>query len=153
MSTRQTRRLGALLFGVPTVLSFLLAFVGLVAGQFMNAAPASAVPVPVLVYQVDAYSNGHHASLLNLPIGQPGVAPQVPTPVDTDGDLIPDVTVAVNLVNVDGAFLNPPQIGQIIAPNIQINRLITAPVIGPNFPGLKIQVKLVVKDVGGSNPD
>ncbi len=152
MSTRSHRRLGALLFGVPTVLSFLLALVGLIAGQFMTAAPASAVPVPVLVYQVESTSNGHQASLLNLPIGQPGVL-QAPTPVDIDGDLIPDVTVAVNLVNVDGAFLNPPQIGQVLAPNIQINRLITAPLLTPNTPNLKIQVKLTVKDVGGSNPD
>ncbi|MEY2470514.1 MAG: hypothetical protein QOF21_3212, partial [Actinomycetota bacterium] len=152
MTTQRSRRLGFVLFGAPTILSFLMAFVGILAGQLMNATPASAVPVPLPVYEIEAVSGTCKASLLNLKLGQPGVI-QAPIPVDINCDLIPDVTVAVNLVNVDGAFLNPPQIGQVLAPNIQINRLITAPILSPSFPGLKIQVKMTVKDVGGSQPD
>ncbi|MEO6884936.1 MAG: hypothetical protein ABI232_01435, partial [Jatrophihabitantaceae bacterium] len=119
------------------------------------AKAAASIPLPIPVYSIVADGGpnySHHASLLNLNLGQPGV-PQVPIPVDTDGDLLPDVTVAVNLINVDGAFLNPPQLGQIIAPNIQINRMITAPILGQKAYPLRISVKVTVKDVGSSNPD
>lgn len=118
-----------------------------------HARLAAAVPVPVYEIEADGGPNyGHHASLLNLKLGQPGV-PQAPIPVDTDGDLLPDVTVAVNLVNIDGQYLNPPQLGTILAPNIQINRLITTQVLGQRNHPLKINVKLTVKDLFGSNPD
>ena len=105
-------------------------------GQSPARPPGPAhVPDPAARYQIDAVSGSHHASLLNLPVGQPGVF-QAPIPVDVDGDLIPDVTVAVNLVNVNGAVLNPPKLGQVIAPNMQINRLLTAPLLGQNAPPL-----------------
>src|SRR5207237_8526733 len=77
----------------------LMALAGLLGGLVwvaLGQRPARAIPVPLPVYSIDAVSGSHHASLLNLPIGQPGVA-QVPIPVDVAGDLIPDVTVAVNL--------------------------------------------------------
>ena len=58
--------------------------------------------VPVYEIEADGGPNySHHASLLNLNLGQPGV-PQAPIPVDTDGDLLPDVYVSVNLINIDG---------------------------------------------------
>ena len=78
-----------------------------------------AVPWPI--YEIIAKSGSYEASLLNLKMGNPGV-PQVPMPVDIDGDILPDVTVAVNLVNVPGALQNPPVIGDILAPNIEITR-------------------------------
>lgn len=113
----------------------------------------TAVPLPLPVYEIESVSGNHRASLLNLPLGQPGVLPQAPIPVDIDGDLLPDVTVAVNLVNVDGLLLNPPQPGQVLAPNIEINRLVTAPVLGQPAKPLRINVKLTIKDVQGTQPD
>ena len=88
----------------------------------------TAVPFPIPVYEIEAVSGSHQASLLNLPLPNVG-APQVPVPVDVNGDLLPDVTAAVNLVNAEGVFNNPPQVGEIIAPNIEINRLLTAPIL------------------------
>ena len=149
-SRRRQRRIGFGLLAAGPVLTIALTLIAAVSP--LRPTSAGAIPVPLPVYAIESVSNGHTASLLNLPIGQPGVI-QAPIPVDIDGDLIPDVTVAVNLINVDGAFLNPPQIGQLIAPNIQINRLITAPLLGQKSPPLRINVKLTVKDVGGSNPD
>ena len=134
----------------PVIAGSFLALLGLgaVIGQLATEGAAHAIPIPVLVYQIDAFSGTHHASLLNLPVGQPGV-PQVPIPVDINGDLLPDVTVAVNLVNVNGIFSNPPNVGNIIAPNIQINRIPTANLLGqPSLP-LKIYVTLTVLDSSG----
>ncbi len=154
-NSEHTRLIGLSSFLAPIVLGILmaLAFGG---GSKAHLKPAFAVPVPIPVYEIEADGGpnySHHASLLNLKLGQPGVLPQVPMPVDTDGDLLPDVTVAVNLVNIDGRFLNPPQIGQILAPNIEINRLITTPILGQKSYPLKIDVKLTVKDITGSTPD
>jgi len=149
---QRNRKLAVAFMGAPMALMMLLAVMGTLLGGLLRAAPASAVPVPVPVYEIEAVSGTHHASLLNLPVGQPGVI-QAPMPVDVDGDLVPDVLVAVNLINVDGLFFNPPQIGQFIAPNIQINRLITAPVLGQSSPPLRINIKMIIKDVGGSQPD
>ncbi|MDT4940054.1 MAG: hypothetical protein QOJ34_143, partial [Pseudonocardiales bacterium] len=150
---RPARYLGLLSLGGPLLVAVLLSMVFGRADTGLKAKPVFAFPVPV--YQIVADGGpgySHHASLLNLPLGQPGV-PQAPMPVDVDGDLLPDVTVAVNLVNIDGAFMNPPQIGQVIAPNIQINRLLTANILPQaNWP-LKIQVQLTVKDLFGTNPD
>ena len=41
----------------------------------------------------------------------------------------------VNLVNVDGLLLNPPQLGQVIAPNIEINRPVVSVVPGGSVSG------------------
>lgn len=110
------------------------------------------VPVPLPVYEIEAVSGSHTASLANLRLGQPG-ALQAPAPVDVDGDLVPDVTVEVNLVHVEGALFNPPQPGQILAPNIRISRILPgAPlnsVVGRKSPPLRINVKLTVADVLG----
>ena len=105
---------------------------------------AQAVPSPI--YQIIAKSGSFEASLLNLKMGNPGV-PQVPMPVDVDGDNLPDVTVAVNIVNVPGALQNPPVPGDVLAPNIEITRLATAPVLNQASPPLSIEVKLTIKDV------
>src|SRR5580704_17443102 len=106
-----------------------LATVGVARGLLASEGSAHGVPIPVPVYSIDAFSGTHHASLLNLPIGQPGV-PDAPIPVDINGDLLPDVTVAVNLINVNGVFNNPPNLGAIIAPNVQIQRIPTANLLG-----------------------
>ncbi|HVU74031.1 MAG TPA: hypothetical protein VHE83_13790 [Mycobacteriales bacterium] len=110
--------------------------------------PARAIPIPPVTYSIIGSSGNHQISLLNLPIGQVGTY-QAPIPVDVDGDLLPDVQVSVNLVNVNGVFNNPPQVGAIVAPNIQIDRLVTTSVLGQPSPPLKIQVKLTVADSSG----
>ena len=109
---------------------------------------AHAFPVPAVTYRIDAFSGSHHASLLNLPVGQPGVI-QAPIPVDVDGDFLPDVTVSVNLLNVNGLFNNPPKIGSVLAPNVQINRLPTAPLLGQNSPPLRIYITYTLADSAG----
>src|SRR5262245_60439925 len=82
--------------------------------------PAHGVPIPLPVYEIESKSGNHTASLLNLPVGQPGVI-QAPMPVDVDGDLLPDVLVSVNLVNTATLLQNPPT-ADVIAPNIVIDR-------------------------------
>ena len=114
--------------------------------------PARAFPVPPVVYEIESESNGHHASLLNLPVGQPGVV-QAPIPVDVDGDLIPDVLVSVNLVNVEGVFNNPPDLGEVLAPNISIVRALNGIPLDKPSPPLRIVVKLKVSDFLGDAPD
>ncbi|CAN5741953.1 hypothetical protein BH20ACT2_BH20ACT2_10730 [soil metagenome] len=111
----------------------------------------TAIPVPLAVYEIESVSNGHTASLLNLPLGQPGV-PQAPIPVDIDGDLLPDVTAAVNLINAEGILQNPPDVGDVIAPNVEINRLVTAPILGQAAKPLKINIKLTILDLQGGPP-
>src|SRR5579885_1866783 len=153
MGTRSTikaiRKAGILL---PLLLAaaFALSVVGSLFSTLDHPQKAS-IPFPNPVYQIKATSGSHTASLLNLPIGQPGV-PQVPVPVDVDGDLLPDVTVAVNLVNVTGLFNNPPNIGAVLAPNIEIDRLVTATTLGQKSPPLNIQVQLSVVDLQGQQP-
>ncbi|HEY1827264.1 MAG TPA: hypothetical protein VGF87_04550, partial [Acidimicrobiales bacterium] len=122
-------------------------------GALLGLRPGSAkgFPIPPITYSIIAVSGTHHASLLNLPVGQIGTY-EAPIPVDVDGDLLPDVEVSVNLVNVNGVFHNPPQIGSIIAPNIQIDRLPTAPLLGQNSPPLKIEVQLSIADSSGGAP-
>ena len=112
---------------------------------------AHAVPIPPVTYSIIGNSGSHQISLLNLPVGQPGVL-EVPTPVDVNGDLLPDVEVSVNLVNVNGVFHNPPQLGSIVAPEIQIDRLVTAPVLGQASPPLNIEVSLQFASSSGGPP-
>ncbi len=100
------RRRGAYVAGAFVALAGAGSVLGLLASQ----GTAHGIPIPIPIYQIDAFSGSHHASLLNLPVGQPGV-PQAPIPVDINGDLLPDVTVAVNLINVNGVFNNPPNLG------------------------------------------
>jgi len=110
----------------------------------------TAIPVPSPVYAIEATSNGHTASILNLGITPVGV-PQVPTPVDVDGDLLPDVTVAVNLVDVQGVH-NPPDLGDIVAPNIEINRFpleLGTTLLGRPSPPLRINVRFDINDLEG----
>lgn len=108
----------------------------------------SIVAVPLPIYEIEAVSGSHHASLLNL--GLPNVgAPQTPIPVDINGDLLPDVTASVNLIDAEGLFNNPPAVGEVIAPNIEINRLFTAPILTPGGDPLRINVKLTIIDLAG----
>ncbi len=122
----------------------------LIAGLWLlnSLLPAQAFPFPDLVYEIEAVSGSHHASLLNLPIGQPGV-PQAPIPVDVDGDIIPDVLVSVNLVNVAGLFNNPPNVGEVLAPNVVIDRALNGLPLDKPSPPLRINVKFTVRDVLG----
>ncbi|MGI8685069.1 MAG: hypothetical protein ACR2MO_08295 [Acidimicrobiales bacterium] len=116
---------------------------------------AEAVPVLMPVYSIETVSNGRQNGLVGLTMGQPGV-PQVPTPVDVDGDLLPDIIVAVNLVDVSALVQNPPSPGAVLAPNIEIARDPTAVVrclpgtplaqLSNCSPPVKVQVKLTVKD-------
>ncbi|HVV36482.1 MAG TPA: hypothetical protein VHC63_07735 [Acidimicrobiales bacterium] len=108
-----------------------------------------AVYVPLPLYSIDAVSGSHHASLLNLPLGQPG-APVAPMPVDVDGDLLPDVAVSVNLVDIGG--VNVPPSPQILAPTIRIDRLLTAVLTNKPSPPLRITANLQLVDVTGGNP-
>ena len=108
-------------------------------------------PIFLPVYEIEAVSNGHTARLLNLPLNHVGV-PQAPIPVDINGDLLPDVTVGVNLINAEGLFNNPPNVGAVIAPNIEINRLFTAPILTPGGDNLRINIKFTVHDLDGGPP-
>ncbi|MBW3643186.1 MAG: hypothetical protein KY447_09755, partial [Actinobacteria bacterium] len=130
----------------------------------------TAVPLLLPVYEIEAVSKKadgttHRASLGNLNLGQPG-APQAPVPVDVNGDLVPDVTVAVNLMNVEGVFQDPlvldgaTMVGRVVAPNIQIDRALTpgvpvgsVPLLPPGSPPLRINVKLTVTDAAMVEPD
>jgi hypothetical protein len=125
----------------------------LLGATHINFKRTASIPVPVPVYEIDAVSGSHHASLLNLPLGQPGVA-QLPVPVDVDGDLVPDVTVAVNLIDPAGIIKNPPDVGSIVAPNIDIERVVKGVPLGSS-PPLRITVKLTIKNptAGVSSPD
>lgn len=114
---------------------------------------ADAVPVLSPVYQIETVSNGRHNSVAGLTMGQPGV-PQVPTPVDVDGDNLSDIIVAVNVVDVSALVQNPPDAGSALAPNIEITRDPTAVArcnadvekLSHCTPPVKVQVKLTVKD-------
>jgi hypothetical protein len=113
----------------------------------VDADPAAQVFLPVPLYQVEAVSGSHTARLLNLPLPVVGL-PQIPTPVDVNGDLLPDVTVSVNLINAEGLLRSPLSLGRVIAPNIEINRLVSAPVLTPGADPLRINVVLRVADIG-----
>ncbi len=128
-------------------------------GVSMRFFNAESVPVLNPIYQIETLSNGRAGSLLNLRMGTPGV-PQVPTPVDVDGDLLPDILVAVNLVDVSGAVNNPPNPGAILAPNVEITRDPTAaarclPLVLLNKcnPPLKVQIKLTLADSANLKTD
>src|SRR5256885_9520110 len=92
----QRRRLKFLVAGGILAALALTGLGAALGGMFSNT--ALSVPFIVPIYQIETESNGHHGSLLNLQLGQPGV-PQGPIPVDVDGDLLPDVEVAVNLID------------------------------------------------------
>lgn len=134
-----------------------LVLIGVLA--WMQLFRAEAAPVLVPIYEIETESNGHKGSLANLDMGQPGV-PQVPRPVDVDGDLLPDVLVAVNLVDISAAVNNPPDLPAVLAPNIEITRdpaavarcLPNTP-LDKCSPPLKIQVKLTVKDLSNLRSD
>lgn len=122
------------------------------ATDLSGARRAAFTPIFLPVYEIESVSGNHHASILNLPLPYVG-APQVPVPVDINGDLLPDVTFAVNLIDAQGIFNNPPQIGQLIAPNIAINRLVTAPILTPGGDPLRINLKFTVQDASNQNPN
>lgn len=118
-----------------------------------------AIPFPDLVYGIEATSGSHQASILNLGIGYLG-APQAPVPVDVDGDLIPDVTVAVNHVNTDGPFKSNADLADIangtVAPNIEINRYpldVANILLTRKSPPVRINVKFTLRDLEGEAPN
>src|SRR5580692_11036957 len=137
----------------PRRLIVLAVLAAIAVGTFLGlrATTAQGFPIPPLTYSIITTSGTHHASILNLPVGAVGTY-EAPIPVDVNGDLLPDVLVSVNLVNVNGVFNNPPNLGAIIAPNIQIDRIATAPVLGQPSPPLKIEVQLSVADSAGGAP-
>ena len=138
-----------MLFGPAVVLLAVLS--ALSVKQIVIKPRLTAIPVPMPVYEIEAVSGTHKASLLNLKLGQPGVL-QAPMPVDVDGDLIPDVLVAVNLIETRGLFNNPPDVNKIIAPNVSIERFVKGVPLGSS-PPLRITVKLRLKDAQGKEPD
>jgi hypothetical protein len=135
-------------FGVLLGLAVLLA--GLLNAGLRYEQDRIGIPVPLLVYRVEAVSGTHHASILNLGIAPIGVVP-VPTPIDIDGDLLPDVTVALNLVDLAGLLDHPLGLS-VIAPNLEINRLLPGiPLTSAGAP-LKINADITILDVGGASP-
>lgn len=131
----------------------LLAALALQAGSSVvdiGGAQRTATPFPDLLYDIEAKSGNHQASILNLGIGYQG-ALQAPIPVDVDGDLLPDVTVAVNLLDTQGLH-NPPEPGDIIRPNIEINRFpleLGTTILGRPSPPVRINVAFDVRDLEG----
>ncbi|MBA2280243.1 MAG: hypothetical protein H0W25_03275 [Acidimicrobiia bacterium] len=138
--------------GALVVAGLAIVFGLLAGGRTPLDADRASIPFPMPIYEIEAVSGNHHASILNLPLPYVG-APQVPIPVDINGDLLPDVTASVNLINAEGIFNNPPQPGEVIAPNIEINRLVTAPILTPGGDPLRINVKLTIVDLEGQEPD
>src|SRR3546814_3144960 len=47
----------------------------------------------------------------------------------------------------------PPDISEVIAPNIEINRLVTAPLLGQQAKPLKINIKLTIDDLEGRSEE
>lgn len=146
-SRRRTLGLGSLLLLLAVAATVLLG-----GGDHQYRMKKTFTPVFLPVYEIEAVSGSHVARLLNLPLPNVGVVPQAPSPVDINGDLLPDVTVAVNLIDANGIFNNPPAPGKIIAPNIEINRLFTAPLLNPGGDPLRINIKFTVNDLEGGPP-
>ncbi|MGH2728008.1 MAG: hypothetical protein ACRDKS_13635, partial [Actinomycetota bacterium] len=113
--------------------------------------PANAIPVPLPVYEIEAVSGTHQVKLIGN-LGYPG-ALEAPIPVDVDGDLLPDVLVSVNLIDPEGIIQNPPDLGDVLAPNIVIDRALQGVPLDKASPPLRINVKLIVRDVLGDKPD
>jgi hypothetical protein len=135
---------------------YLLPVLGVAAALSVTHLPNErfvATPIFLPVYDIEAQSGTCTASLLNLGMGQPGVL-QVPMPVDVDCDLLPDVLVSVNLIDVDGLVQNPPDLNDVLAPNIRFTR-IHAPTttLGRPSPPVKLQVKFTIRDLEGTEPD
>jgi hypothetical protein len=125
---------------------------GLSVYRWLRPEPATTVLVPVYDIEARSLAKGsnppqeRNASILGLGIGNIG-ALQAPVPVDVDGDLLPDVEVAVNLVNAEGVFNNPPEAAELIAPGIEVNRLPTAPLLSQGTPPLRVNVVLTAKEL------
>ncbi len=66
----------------------------------------TAIPFPVPVYQIEASSGACTGSIANLGIGYVGTL-EAPMPVDVNCDLLPDVLVAVNLIDLEGPLNDP----------------------------------------------
>jgi hypothetical protein len=128
----------------------------------------AAIPFPLPVYNIEATSGSCNASIANLGIGYVG-AIQAPMPVDVTCDLLPDVLVAVNLVDIEGPVHDPlstkytsyqdflaDRVGRTIAPNVEINRYpldALAIILGKPSPPLRINIKLTLTDLEGEEPD
>jgi hypothetical protein len=160
---RLARHYVALLFAAAIALSI----GGGLAAVHLRTQPA-AVPFPVPVYQIEAKSGSCNASIANLNIGYVGTL-QVPTPVDVDCDLLPDVLVSVNLIDLEGPLHDPlatdstsyqdflnDRAGRTLAPNIEVNRFpldALAIILNKPSPPVRLNVKLTVKDLQLQQPD
>ena len=164
---RSARRLGRLPLPLLLGLAVGLALIGGFTASRYRTEPAS-TPFPVPVYQVESKSGSCTGSIANLGIGYVGTL-EAPTPVDVNCDLLPDVFVAVNLIDIEGPVNDPlasdstsyedflaDRVGRTIAPNIEINRYpldALSSILGKPSPPVRIDVKLTVKDLELQEPD
>jgi hypothetical protein len=81
----------------------------------------------------------------------PGVV-GVPIPVDVDGDVLPDALVTVTLVNPGALFRRPPDLANVLAPNVVIERAPEALRAGKPAPPVKIVVRLDVPKIANLTP-
>src|SRR5688500_5236815 len=102
---RNARRVSGLpmplLLGAAILLAVLA---GLTAAPYRTQ--PTAIPFPVPVYQIEASSGSCTGSIANLGIGYVGTL-EAPMPVDVNCDLLPDVLVAVNLIDIEGPVHDP----------------------------------------------
>lgn len=161
------RRYSARQLSVFVVVGLCLALLGGMGAVRLLTTP-TAVPYLLPVYDIEAVSGDCEASIANTGIGWVG-APQVPVPVDVDCDLLPDITVAVNLVDVEGPVHDPlatdsttyeeflaDRAGRTIAPNVEINRYPLGPLavlLGEDSPPVRVNVKFTVSDLEGTQDD
>jgi hypothetical protein len=164
---RIPRRLGRLPLPVLLGLAVALAVLGGLSAAHYRTTP-TAIPFPVPVYQIEATSGSCTGSIANLGIGYVGTL-EAPMPVDVNCDLLPDVFVAVNLVDLEGPLNDPlatdstsyqdflaDRVGRTIAPNIEINRYplnALSSILGRPSPPVRLNVKLTLKDLQLQEPD
>ena len=100
-------------------------------------------PVPLPTYDVETFSNGVHSH-------HPAVV-GVPTPVNVQGGLLPDIDVTLTLVNAEG-ISNPPVLNDIVRATLTINRDPTAVALGRAAPPLKVLANLTLLDSSTLQP-
>lgn len=134
-----------------------LAAVTLAAGRLIGGMPLvpwhlSGQRTPVPVYTIEAGS-GEHKTMLPGQLAPVGL-PQVPVPVDVDGDGFPDLDVSVGLIDAR-AILGTPglQPARLIAPNVTIVRDQGAVAAGRPSPPAWVRVNLTIVELGGTGPD
>ena len=91
---------------------------------------------PVPFYSIEYTSGNRSGTIANNSIGALGV-PQVPKPVDVDGDSIPDIDVALNIVDASTVLADVPA-GKYVVPNLTFQRSVAA--VNKPTPPVKIEV-------------